>query len=73
MSKPRRARNDDRDVTTRGHGDAGATGKEETATQWERTRLRESAAVSPGSAGLKSGDWFAPNFGHAEVSGDTRM
>ena len=29
--------------------------------------------VSPESAGLKSGVWFAPGFGHAEVSGDTRM
>ena len=33
----------------------------------------EIASVSPGSAGLKCGVMDAPGFGHAGVSGDTRM
>jgi hypothetical protein len=42
----------------------------------QETRSLESCAtsrrVSPGSAGLKAGVG-TPGFGHAEVSGDTRM
>jgi hypothetical protein len=51
--------------------ECGVTSEDGEVLGWEGAF--ETASVSPDPAGLKCGVMEAPGFGHAEVSGDTRM